>query len=157
MQPGDVITELTCAACGAKQRCGPTQMMQRLADIGMLKRSSDPDLDLLRELFRSAQDRLPCHACDAVGMTQSQVSGDDWDDGAWEEVRPCEGCQKPIPLERLDLFPDATRCAECQASAENGGDQEREFCQHCGSVMTMRLRRSAGPAAYEMNCPNCRR
>ena len=157
MQPSGLETELTCSACGARQRCGPTQMMRRLADIGMMKSRSDPDLDLLQELFRNAIDRFPCHKCNAVGMTQSLVSAADWDDPAWEEVRPCESCHKPIPRERIDVFPEATRCAACQASSENGSDLQREFCEHCGSVLTMRVRRSSGPAGYEMNCPNCRR
>ena len=144
--------ELTCTVCGAKQRCGHTQMLQRLAEIGMMKRSSDPDLDLLQELVRSAAGRLICHACQGVGLTVTPVSDDEWDD-----VRYCDGCRKPIPSERLEVFPDTTCCAACQTSSEDGSDQEREFCEQCGTVMTMRLRRSAGPTAYEMKCPNCRR
>ncbi len=145
--------ELTCAACGAKQRCGPTQMMQRLSEIGMMKRNADPDLDLLQELLRSAAGRLICHACQGVGLTVTQISDDD----QWDDVRQCERCRQPIPPERLEVFPDATRCATCQTSTEDGSDQEREFCEQCGSVMTIRTRRTAGPAAYEMKCPNCRR
>ena len=148
-----VENELTCAACGAKQRCGPTQMMQRLSEIGMMKRSSDPDLQLLQELFRSAAGRLICHACHAVGLTVTQVCDDD----EWDDVRQCDGCRKPIPAERLEVFPDATRCATCQESSEDGSDAEREFCEHCGSVMSLNVRRSAGPVAYDMKCPNCRR
>jgi DnaK suppressor protein len=30
----------------------------------------------------------------------------------------CEGCQKPIPAERLELFPAASRCVTCQARLE---------------------------------------
>jgi len=153
MQLGRADTELTCAACAAKQRCGPTQLMQRLSEIGMMKRSSDPDLDLLQELIRSAAGRLICHACQGVGLIVTPVSDDD----QWDDVRHCDGCRKPIPPERLEVFPDATRCATCQTSAEDGSDLERAFCEHCGSVMTLRVRRSAGPAAYEMKCPNCRR
>ena len=152
MQLGKSDIELTCAACGAKQRCGPTQLMQCLAEIGMMKRSSDPDLDLLQELVRSAAGRLICNACQGVGLSVTPVSDDEWDN-----VRHCDGCRKPIPPERLEVFPDATRCASCQTSSEDGSDQEREFCEHCGSVLIVRVRRSEGPAAYEMKCPNCRR
>lgn len=148
-----IQTELTCGLCGAKQRCGPTQMMQRLASIGMMKSSSDPDLDLLLELFRNVADRLPCDSCGAVGLTAGEASSDD----EWEDIRKCEGCGKPISSERLEVFPDAARCSVCQKSSEDGSDQEREFCDHCGSVMTVRLRRSAGSAAYEVKCPNCGR
>lgn len=153
MQFGASITELTCVACGERQRCGTTQLMQRLSEIGMMKRSADPDLELLQELLRSAADRLPCHTCEAVGLTVSQASDDD----EWDDVRYCDGCRKPIAPARLEVFPDATRCAVCQTSSESGGQQEREFCEYCGSVMTIRLRRSAGPAAYEMKCPSCGR
>lgn len=153
MHRDSVQTELTCRICGAKQRCGPTQMMQRLSDIGMMKRSSDPDLDLLHELFRNAADRLSCHVCEAVGLNVAEASDED----EWEDIRQCEACRKPISPERLAVFPDVTRCATCQTSSENGSDQEREFCDHCGSVMTIRLRRSTGSAAYEMKCPNCGR
>ncbi len=143
--------ELTCRRCGAQQRCGPNQMMQRLVEIGMMKRSGDPDLELLHELFRSATDRLPCLSCGALGLLLGEVSDEDeWDDHAL-----CDVCRKPIPVERLEVFPDATRCATCQTSSEQGTDQEREFCDHCGSVMTVRLRRTAGSAAYEMKCPSC--
>jgi hypothetical protein len=153
MHLGRADIELNCAACGAKQRCGPTQLMQQLSQIGMMKRSADPDLALLHELIRSADDRLICHACQSVGLTVTQVSDDD----QWDDVRHCDGCRQPIPRERLEVFADATRCAACQTSSEDGSDQEREFCEQCGSVMTLRLRRSAGPTAYEINCPNCRK
>lgn len=153
MSFGEAAIELTCVVCGATQRCGPAAMIQRLTDIGMLKRSSEPDLELLQELLRSAAGRLACQACDAVGMTVAQAPPDD---DQWEVVRHCDGCHQPISPERLGVFPETTRCPTCQSASENGTDQEREFCSYCGSVMEVRVRRSAGPAAYEMKCPNCR-
>lgn len=154
MQRGGVTCELQCAACGERQRCGPTQMSQQLAGIGMLKRSAAPDLALLQELFHQAADRLPCPNCRAVGLT-IVASSDLTDDDSWDEARRCDGCRQPISAERLAIFPDTTRCPTCQASNERGADQEREFCDHCGAILTMRLRRSAGPAAYQMHCPDC--
>jgi len=33
----------------------------------------------------------------------------------------CEGCEKPIPSERLEWNPDATRCVKCQEEYEKMG------------------------------------
>ncbi|MGW0435981.1 TraR/DksA family transcriptional regulator [Micromonospora sp. NPDC003197] len=30
----------------------------------------------------------------------------------------CEGCTKPIPVERLEIFPSATSCVTCQQTRE---------------------------------------
>ncbi len=147
-----IQTDLTCRKCRFTQRCGPTLMMERLADIGMMKRDADPSLELLLELVRSAADRLHCPRCDGVGLAVTEA-----DDDAWDEVRHCERCRAPIPVERIEVFPDATRCAACQNASDQGSDQEREFCKHCGSVMSVQLRRTPGSAAYQLKCPDCGR
>jgi len=33
----------------------------------------------------------------------------------------CEACTKPIPAERLEVFPDATTCVACKQKAERSG------------------------------------
>ena len=33
----------------------------------------------------------------------------------------CEGCEKPIPKKRLDVFPAARYCVECKAKLEKDG------------------------------------
>ena len=35
----------------------------------------------------------------------------------------CEACGSPIPVERLEAIPAATRCAVCQARAEREADE----------------------------------
>lgn len=33
----------------------------------------------------------------------------------------CEGCQEPIPKKRLEVFPSARHCVECQSNLERDG------------------------------------
>jgi len=36
----------------------------------------------------------------------------------------CESCETPIPVDRLDAIPYATRCAACQVRAESGEESD---------------------------------
>jgi len=49
-------------------------------------------------------------------------------------VRPCPQCGQPIPPERLEAIPDATRCVPCQQRTESA---------------------ASGPHVSELECPRC--
>ena len=38
----------------------------------------------------------------------------------------CEGCEKPIPIARLNALPYTTHCINCQRTQEQRGDRDRE-------------------------------
>ena len=144
--------ELLCPQCDAAEVCGSTQMIARLRSVGVLRREADPPATLLAELFRHNATKFACHVCDHVGLQVREPTVEDWD-----VVKRCSVCGTRIPQERLDLFPDAQRCARCESQTADSSPAEREFCPNCGEVMTVRLRRGTGIAKYEMTCPRCRR
>ena len=49
--------------------------------------------------------------------------------------RMCITCGQPIPAERLEALPDATRCARCQGAAEVPRDASDtgEACPRCAA------------------------
>ena len=145
--------QLRCKSCGHAIDRSQTQMLELLWQQKMLRRASDPDPQVLEELYKAAGDRLPCEGCDRIGLfVEPAADEDDWDD-----ARPCEVCNQPIPAERLEIFPDATRCAKCQDSQDQGveSDSAPEFCPRCGGLLQLRSARGAGLARYEMHCADC--
>jgi len=133
-------------------------MLARLQHVGVLRRSKEPDLDLLAELFAAHAKRLACAACGHIGLSTRGCDADDWDDDDWDDWgagRACEVCGQPILSERLQVFPAASRCAACQQQEEAGGNVELEYCPRCGEVMTIRARAS-GASRYVMSCPKCK-
>lgn len=127
-------------------------MLARLQQIGAMRRSKDPEFELVSELFTSLAARFACAGCGGLGLSVREATDDSWDD--WETSRACQSCGKPIPKERLDVFPDTKVCAVCQQEGEAGGDEEPEFCPRCGEVMKLRLD-SRGTSRYVMSCPKC--
>ena len=89
-------------------------MPGRLRALGSLRREKEPSPELVFELFRSAADRLPCSKCGSVGMVIGPCE-DEWDDESWGMQRGCNSCGKPIPAERLELFPNTRLCVEYAA------------------------------------------
>ena len=71
------------------------------ADSGSKTAERDAALSLLRTLL----DRL----------TQAEHAMHRLDDGTYGN---CEGCSKPIPAERLIVFPSATSCVACKSNRE---------------------------------------
>ena len=83
-------------------------------------------------------------------------------------VRPCAGCGRPIPPERLDALPDVTRCVTCQLRAEAApsdprvSDVECPRCAAQGLQARMVWRTARDPAmfaGYFLGCsrfPDCR-
>lgn len=143
--------ELVCPACGSAERCADSQMLARLRSLGLMRRDAKPDPGMVRELFRSSANRFSCHDCDHLGLTVREPIDDEWG-----TVKVCDRCRGRIPTERLELYPDATRCAACEAAAGPAGTEDREFCPRCGDLLKVQLRRS-GVTRYELVCPSCGR
>lgn len=147
---GELNKELFCNGCGWSA-ISLAAFVERLQAAGMLKRNTNPRPAEVLELSLSAADRLSCPDCGG------RLTVDGVED--WPTARNCEQCGKPVPLERLEVFPSATVCVTCQHAEETGQrlPDGLEFCNRCGSPMTMRSTRS-GVTRYEMRCtsPGCR-
>ncbi len=82
--------------------------------------------------------------------------------------RLCHACNKPIPVERLEIFPDTTLCRNCQESLESGelGSENsiEPVCPRCKerglhSKLVYRQARDAEIGGYFLGCsrfPDCR-
>ena len=148
--------DLKCPQCKWSHVHGPEEIVERLQSAGLLRRNSDATPEELIELLRAVAGRLACPDCAHQGLL-TKVFTEDEDE--WPEARCCEVCNRPIPAERLEAIPNATRCAACQSGIERGtAPAEVEYCRRCGSPMTLRQTRSAGITRYVMACtaPGCR-
>ena len=117
----------------------------------------DPGYELVRELFVSSAAGFSCPQCGRAGLA-AEISSPEDDDDDWGEGRLCRSCQKPIPPERLEVFPDAEYCAACQETAsDTDASEEPEFCPQCGSIMVLRTSRTGGITRYVMACTACRK
>lgn len=130
-------------------------MLDWLRGVKMVRRDTQPDEELLGELFRAAAARLTCPHCQAVGLAVTPAKLEDDED--WKMARACEECGRPIPRERLEILPQSRLCAECQGRLDRGESEDSpQYCPKCGSVMKLRQSRR-GVTRYEMICPQCRR
>lgn len=97
-----------------------------------LRKALAGDLSLLKELreqtsgdvvdfaLDSAQDEISSQLAEVESRELAQI------ESALEMMREgrygvCEGCDKPIPLARLQALPYASTCIECQREAEKSG------------------------------------
>lgn len=147
--------QLRCPACGETVLCDHREMVRRLQAIKMLRRQGQPEPELVRELFRSAGEKLACDRCGKAGLIVEQPDPDDLD---WGAPRCCQDCGQPIPAERIELFPDARRCAACEARGPQArsGDVP-EYCPKCGAVMTLRTKGQSELTRYQWWCESCGR
>lgn len=130
-------------------------MVEWLKRARMVRSDVVPELELLPELFRSAAGRLACPSCKAIGLTVSD-SAEEFDDEAWGMARKCESCQRPIPRERLEIFPNTRLCVACQGQSDRGESADvAEYCPRCGNLMQLKQVRR-GITRYVMTCPQCR-
>lgn len=148
---------LSCPNCNWQTTCGEEQIATRLRTLGLLRRAPNPPEELVAELLRSNVSRLSCDQCASIGLLIAPA--DDRDDD-WQQAVVCEVCRKPIPLERLEIFPKAKRCVACQDVADRGEDQdEPDFCPKCGALVELRVSRASGITRYKQFCtgtPSCR-
>jgi len=150
---------LTCPQCGWRTTCGVDQLATRLRTLGLLRRAPHPPEELVTELLKTNLSRLPCDQCAATGL-QIADNDDAHPDDDWQQAVTCEVCRKPIPPERLEIFPTASRCVDCQNLADTGQEQdEPDFCPKCGALVELRVSRGSGTTRYKLFCtgnPPCR-
>lgn len=153
-----VSVQLECQACGWRTTSGAADVVARLRKLGLFRRAPDPPAELVREVLRKQAGRLACDHCGAVGLVVNHDDGDP--DADWEQIVVCEVCRQPIPPERLQYNPRATRCVGCQNAAERGQSSvEPEYCPKCGSPLELRVSRGGGITRYKQWCtgnPPCR-
>ena len=153
--------QLTCRECGWRTVCGSVDAAARLRLVGVLRRESDPDDATLAELLPEAAKRMTCPGCKRIGLAVADAEEVANADDDWQAAVLCEKCRKPIPPERLEVFPDSKRCVACQSQAESGEpeEDEPEFCPRCGALVELRVSRGAGLTRYKRFCtgvPACR-
>ncbi|MEX0642509.1 MAG: DUF413 domain-containing protein [Pirellulales bacterium] len=97
-----------------------------------------------------------------------EAVGEDASDIVDTPVRPCADCGRPIPPERLEAVPDATRCVPCQQRTESApfdwhvSEVECPQCANRGFKSRMVWRTARDPAkfsGYFLGCsrfPECR-
>ena len=151
--------DLKCRECGWRTVCARHDAIARLRLIGLLRRESDPDDDLIAALFIETATRMTCPICKEKRLAVSLA--DDTEAAEWQDAVLCEVCRAPIPPERVDAIPGVKRCANCQQQSERGelAEDEPEFCPHCGALVKLRPSRGAGITRYQRVCtgnPPCR-
>ena len=141
---------MRCRGCSWRELCGPNLVAAWLRRAGKLRAGRQPEPEILYEVFRGAAGQFACPKCGKVGLVVGAAAEDMAD---WPGVRLCECCSKPIPRERLEAIPNATRCAGCQRDGELGRPTEQaEYGLGCGSPMEVRAVRSGGRTRYVLAC-----
>lgn len=152
----DRYLELRCKGCGWRTIHDTAGIAGWLRRCGQLRSHSDATADELLELAVALAPRQSCPQCGAVGLHASLVD----DEADWPQAARCEVCGKPIPPERLEVFPKAKLCAECQARDECGEPAGTgEYCAKCGAPLVVRASRGKGVHRYVLVCsgnPPCR-
>jgi len=149
--------ELVCRSCGARTPFGLVEMDRMLRGLKLLRPEAKPDPEIVVELIKAARPRLTCPYCSSQGLALESAAPEEDED--WGMARPCQTCGKPIPAERLEVFPDTRLCMACQSADERGesAGAELEYCPRCGTPMQLRKSTRPGITRYEMHCPTCRR
>jgi hypothetical protein len=151
--------QLECSACGWRTLCGEGEIVRRLRAGGHFRRATDPPEEIVREVLFAHGGGLACDECTARGMRVTLDPSQD-DGSEWEQAVVCEICREPIPAERLEIKPDATRCVKCQDAADRGRSfVEPDYCPKCGSLLELRVSHGGGVTRYKLWCtgsPGCR-
>jgi predicted RNA-binding Zn-ribbon protein involved in translation (DUF1610 family) len=151
MELSAYLRRIHCPECDEQAVWGPAQMLEGLQQLGMLRRETRPDPELVVHLAEDAAQRLRCPHCQHPGL-QLQPWSDDFDD--FPSRRACEVCGEFIPVERLEIFPNASRCAGCQDKPAPATHDD-DFCPRCGDRLQVRISRGTGVARYHAACPAC--
>ena len=149
------LMELICPSCNTSNICSVGEMKKWLMKHGKLRRTRDPELELIEELFLVSANKFTCDECGHVGMivrAAEQLPDDEWD-----MARRCETCGQPISNERLEIFRNTRVCMSCKDDEERGHPHEEpEYCPRCGGVMEMKPEKGPGITRYEYRCRECR-
>lgn len=150
---------LSCDRCGWRTVSGADDVARRLRAAGFFRRAPHPPEELILEVLAAHGDALNCDRCGAADLRICDGRAEQQAD-EWEVVRLCELCREPIPPERLEALPHATRCTQCQDAADRGRSMvEPDYCPKCGALVEIRVSRGRGPTRYKQFCtgqPPCR-
>lgn len=148
--------QVKCRHCGHAEICRLERMTGWLSQSGMLRRAPDTEPQFIMELFTSAVPSLACTECGERGLDAVPIV--EQVDGNWGEAPACEQCGSAMAADRLEVFSNATLCAECQADLDKGKvPEEPDYCPRCGALMELSPSRGAGVARYVMRCSECGR
>lgn len=137
-----------CRNCDHVERAGYNMMLRELRALGSFRKIDKPEPEMVQELFFRRLEFIQCAKCDQATL---EISEEKVADREWGQANACERCKKPIPPERLEIFPETTRCAQCQDSASSS---EIEYCERCGGLMTVQ-QSSRGISRYIAMCSEC--
>ena len=150
---------LRCPRCGWQTTCGREELAKRLRTLGLLRRAPNPPEDLLQELLPLHISRLICDECGEPGLATGTEPQELFEDD-WQQAVVCQVCRQPIDPERLEVYPSAQRCVQCQDAEDRGlTPVEVDYCSRCGAVLELRVSRSGGVTRYKQFCtgnPACR-
>ena len=118
-----------------------------------------PSEELVSELLAANLSPLECDACGFAGLLLGAEDETEAQDN-WQHAALCQICNQPIPPERLEILPDASRCVACQDAEDRGEEAAKpEFCPKCGALLELRVSRGGGITRYKQFCtanPPCR-
>ncbi len=126
-------------------------VLQWLREQGKLIREKKPPNDLIEELARLVSQHEHCSSCGHAGLASE--APESLPDDEWGGRRLCRDCRKPLDPLRLEVFPDAERCAACQQRDEQGLDAATDYCPRCGGELSVQSRGSRG--TYRQTCADC--
>ncbi len=151
MSARETILQLRCPDCRWSELCDLLGMRAWLHSVGMLRRATDPEAEMIVELFRKSREKFECPECDAELRIEQPADED------WPAAQSCQACGKTIPPARIAAIPGATMCAACQEKADRGESLgEAEYCEHCGGILVMK-QSGSGITRYTMRCSDCGR
>ncbi len=88
--------------------------LEHHADAALPRRSEDTDDDAVANSLRDADVANLSHAARELALIDA--ANQRLDDGSYGI---CVECDDPIPAQRLDAYPEAVRCAQCQTRFEH--------------------------------------
>ncbi len=159
---------LVCTQCGWRTIGGEEEIVRRLRALGLFRRAPHPPIELVSELLKTHAHRLTCDACHNTGLYSPAVSAgslagslaESESRGDWQQAILCQICREPISPDRLEVFPNARRCAKCQDLSDRGAEPiTPEYCPKCGALVELRVSRGGGITRYKRFCtgqPPCR-
>ena len=150
MNLGEHLRRATCTECGWYSVWGPEEMAQQLRQQGKLRREAKPDPAVVLELLEPLLCSIICPDCHATGIQLSPLEDDPED---WGDARHCEICNAVIPAERVEIFPNVTRCVNCQDKPAPASSED-DYCPRCGGLVRIKAMR-AGVTRYVIHCSSC--
>lgn len=150
---------IRCRLCGRREDVSDAQLAEKLRELGFLRRQAEPSVELSHELAQTAIEAGrwgACPQCGNIGFGATPAVDEADDAELWGDARLCETCRAVIPQERLEVFPNSTKCARCQRQSEGAESAEREFCPRCGNVLQLKAATTPG-ATYRLHCSVCRK